>query len=169
VPSSLANTQSTTTPTTTTSIFNQAHQPDDPSLSSSSLLSWMGKAVATTAITMSLWGAPLPMVQVMDQTWTDASHTNPLSTMYVASAKEMASGTGSRVNKDAESLLRLGLPIQNKEVRKFGFKFFIQDDSCSGILLDEPISIFSYVYGCRDWSTVLTGSKSARSPRDYKV
>lgn len=34
------------------------------------------------------------------------------------SAKEMASGSGSRVNKDAESLLRLGLPIKNKEVRK---------------------------------------------------
>jgi hypothetical protein len=29
----------------------------------------------------------------------------------------MASGSGSRVNKDAESLLRYGLPIQNKEVR----------------------------------------------------
>jgi hypothetical protein len=31
-------------------------------------------------------------------------------------AKEMASGSGSRVNKDAESLLRLGLPIKDKEV-----------------------------------------------------
>ena len=35
----------------------------------------------------------------------------------MASAKEKASGTGSRVNKDPESLLRLGLPIKNKEVR----------------------------------------------------
>jgi hypothetical protein len=34
-----------------------------------------------------------------------------------AVAKEMASGSGSRVNKDPESLLRLGLPIKNKEVR----------------------------------------------------
>ena len=32
-------------------------------------------------------------------------------------AKEMASGSGSRVNKDAESLLRYGLPINCKEVR----------------------------------------------------
>jgi len=32
----------------------------------------------------------------------------------------MASGSGSRVNKDPESLLRLGLPIpKDKEVRKF--------------------------------------------------
>lgn len=35
----------------------------------------------------------------------------------MANAKEMASGTGSRVNKDPESLLRYGLPIDNKEVR----------------------------------------------------
>lgn len=35
----------------------------------------------------------------------------------VASAKDKASATGSRVNKDAESLLRLGLPIDSKEVR----------------------------------------------------
>lgn len=37
---------------------------------------------------------------------------------FVVNAKEMASGTGSRVNKDPESLLRYGLPINNKEVRK---------------------------------------------------
>ncbi len=34
----------------------------------------------------------------------------------VAGAKDKASATGSRVNKDAESLLRLGLPINSKEV-----------------------------------------------------
>jgi hypothetical protein len=40
-----------------------------------------------------------------------------VQTHRAAFAKEMASGSGSRVNKDAESLLRYGLPIQNKEVR----------------------------------------------------
>lgn len=35
-----------------------------------------------------------------------------------ASASEMASASGSRVNKDPESLLRYGLPIDNKEVRE---------------------------------------------------
>jgi len=40
-----------------------------------------------------------------------------MSRSYTAMAKEMASGSGSRVNKDPESLLRLGLPINNKEVR----------------------------------------------------
>jgi cyclophilin family peptidyl-prolyl cis-trans isomerase len=34
----------------------------------------------------------------------------------VAVAKEMASASGSRVNKDADSLLRYGLPINSKEV-----------------------------------------------------
>ena len=34
-----------------------------------------------------------------------------------AVAKELASGSGSRVNKDPESLLRYGLPINNKQVR----------------------------------------------------
>jgi hypothetical protein len=39
-----------------------------------------------------------------------------LTSSSVAMAKEMASGTGSRVNKDPESLLRWGLPITNQEV-----------------------------------------------------
>ena len=39
-----------------------------------------------------------------------------------AVAKEMASGSGSRVNKDPESLLRYGLPINNKQVRPFAFE-----------------------------------------------
>lgn len=43
-----------------------------------------------------------------------------IRTSVVADAKEMASGSGSRVNKDPESLLRLGLPIpKDKELRKF--------------------------------------------------
>jgi len=36
----------------------------------------------------------------------------------VAGATDKASASGSRVNKDAESLLRLGLPINSKEVRE---------------------------------------------------
>jgi hypothetical protein len=40
----------------------------------------------------------------------------PNSIVGVANAKEKASGSGSRVNKDPESLLRYGLPIKNKEV-----------------------------------------------------
>ncbi len=77
--------------------------------------SWLGKMVATTAITVSMWGAPSLVAEHIFSN-TDGSHHQVVSS-FVASAKEMASGTGSRVNKDADSLLRLGLPIQNKEVR----------------------------------------------------
>jgi hypothetical protein len=73
-----------------------------------------GKACATAAMTAFLWGSPALLAE-------QAVHHNlPLMdpTTMVANAKEMASGSGSRVNKDAESLLRLGLPIKNKEVRK---------------------------------------------------
>jgi hypothetical protein len=73
-----------------------------------------GKVCATAAMTAFLWGSPTLLAE-------QAVHHNlPLmdSTTMVANAKEMASGSGSRVNKDAESLLRLGLPIQNKEVKK---------------------------------------------------
>jgi hypothetical protein len=61
--------------------------------------------VATAVIGLSVWGVTLPA--------TDLPFVQPSA----AVAKEMASGTGSRVNKDPESLLRLGLPINNKEVR----------------------------------------------------
>merc|ERR1719217_728879 len=42
----------------------------------------------------------------------------PLLQTHAAQARELASGSGSRVNKDPLSLLRLGLPGQPKEVRE---------------------------------------------------
>jgi hypothetical protein len=64
----------------------------------------IGKALATTfLVTASLWSAP--------------AVTSSVFPNQQAMAKEMASGSGARVNKDAESLLRYGLPINNKEVR----------------------------------------------------
>lgn len=73
----------------------------------------VAKACATAAMTAFLWGAP---GVITEQTIT---HNLPLpvETSTIANAKDKASATGSRVNKDAESLLRLGLPIKNKEVR----------------------------------------------------
>jgi hypothetical protein len=68
----------------------------------------IGKALATTfLVTASLWSAP--------------AVTSPVFPNQQAMAKEMASGSGARVNKDAESLLRYGLPINNKEVRYISF------------------------------------------------
>ena len=59
--------------------------------------------VAAAVLSVTIWSTPnLPFL--------------PPQQMQ-AVAKELASGSGSRVNKDPESLLRLGLPISNKEVR----------------------------------------------------
>ena len=80
----------------------------------SSIHQWIGKAVSTTVITASLWAAPPLLAAQYSWDWlTINGNSNP----FVALAVEKASGTGSRVNKDADSLLRLGLPINNKEVR----------------------------------------------------
>ena len=60
---------------------------------------------ASAAVSVALWGsdlAPFAQQQMMQ--------------VQPVQAVEKASGSGSRVNKDAESLLRYGLPIQNKEV-----------------------------------------------------
>lgn len=69
---------------------------------------WLQKVqqtAATAAVAASLWSAPAIL---------DSTGFTP--TVSSATAKEMASGSGARVNKDAESLLRYGLPINNKEV-----------------------------------------------------
>ena len=71
-------------------------------------------AVVATFLAGAVWTAPAALIG-------DMSSTNPflneIRTSVVADAKEMASGSGSRVNKDPESLLRLGLPIpKDKEV-----------------------------------------------------
>ena len=68
-------------------------------------------ALSGMALAAALWTSPAMISGQLDPT---ANQYLPSST---ASAKEMASGSGTRVNKDAESLLRYGLPIKNKEVR----------------------------------------------------
>jgi len=72
------------------------------------------KTVATALVTASLWTAPAFLASSSNN-----GMMTPLTQSTTAVAKEMASGSGSRVNKDPESLLRLGLPINNKEVRSF--------------------------------------------------
>lgn len=70
------------------------------------------KVLATGLITASLWGAPNMIAQQTNNIPTFM----PDSLNTIANAKELASGSGSRVNKDPESLLRYGLPINSKEV-----------------------------------------------------
>jgi len=84
-------------------------------------------AFAASVLTAALWTSPSLMN--IDQQYNSISNTNNVNhhtfmwnsvqSTLVADAKEMASGSGSRVNKDPESLLRYGLPIpKDKEIRK---------------------------------------------------
>lgn len=104
-------------PSQTTRKIQQLQQLDATSKTST----WertIQKTVATAVVTASLWGAPA-FVASPSRCTQQYQHALPtaVTNTVVASAKEMASGSGSRVNKDPESLLRLGLPINNKEVR----------------------------------------------------
>jgi hypothetical protein len=71
-------------------------------------------ALSGIALAASLWAAPTVIAPIMANYYN--SNNNVVIASSVANAKEMASGTGTRVNKDPESLLRYGLPINNKEV-----------------------------------------------------
>ena len=90
------------------------------------------KVLATATMTAAVWAGPALLTDqaavVLQQQQQQQQHVAKSSSSSnfmlewlgtnnnVANAVEKASGTGSRVNKDAESLLRLGLPIKNKEV-----------------------------------------------------
>ena len=52
----------------------------------------------------------------------------------VAQAKELASGSGSRVNKDPNSLLRLGLPSQPKKMRELQANLEESNDNLARVL-----------------------------------
>lgn len=73
-------------------------------------------ALSGMALAAALWAAPATMAGPVASSFPSIASNNNVIASSVASAKEMASGTGTRVNKDPESLLRLGLPIDNKEV-----------------------------------------------------
>jgi len=75
-------------------------------------------ALSGMAIAAALWAAPATMAGPLTSHLPRAVSGNDVVASSVASAKEMASGSGTRVNKDPESLLRYGLPINNKEVRQ---------------------------------------------------
>ena len=71
--------------------------------------------VASTFMAAAIWASP--PAEILNNNVFDNTFMNEIQSSMVADAKEMASGSGSRVNKDPESLLRLGLPIpKDKEV-----------------------------------------------------
>lgn len=65
-----------------------------------------------------LWTSPVTMMNMNMNMNMNNMMPEAVRSSVVAEAKEMASASGSRVNKDAESLLRYGLPIKSKEVRQ---------------------------------------------------
>ena len=69
----------------------------------------VSKAATAAFVAGSIWASPVALVASSLMSPENA----PSVTAY---AKDKASASGSRVNKDAESLLRDGLPINNKEV-----------------------------------------------------
>lgn len=72
------------------------------------------KLITGTVLTSLLWTAPVTLSQQTNNIPFVGNNNNNA----IVHAKEMASGSGSRVNKDPESLLRLGLPIDSKEARQ---------------------------------------------------
>jgi len=112
------------TPTTSTSLHSYKDEHSSSSdetgirRSITRLQDNMKGALTASLITTSLWALPCALYSTIDSTSMMRSST--VTSPLVANAKEMASGSGSRVNKDPESLLRYGLPIpKDKEIRKF--------------------------------------------------
>lgn len=102
---------------------NNENSIDVDTVESSSTLTWtqivsrnVGNSLNTMALASVLWSAPAAMSGQILSSNQPMSNNNVIVTS-IASAKEMASGSGTRVNKDPESLLRYGLPIKNKDVR----------------------------------------------------
>lgn len=111
--------------------------------------------VAATILAGSLWASPSAVVSTLGSGDGSPMWVDNIKTTVVADAKEMASGSGARVNKDPESLLRYGLPIpKDKEIRKF-----------QGVIEDIRLDISSKrkgpaVDGVKKTKQIL-GSKSA--------
>lgn len=109
-------------PTTTTSLSSSSSSPslsattdnnndDTNSNNNNSIQTIVSNMAGFAFATSVMWSAPAMMPSILPDNYSN----NP---NVVAMAIEKASGSGSRVNKDADSLLRYGLPITNKEVRQ---------------------------------------------------
>jgi hypothetical protein len=127
---SLSSTLSNRLATTTTNLFARQRQPTDKESSAvdNNVYRKNNPFVnfcATAAMTALLWGSPaLITEQALEHPTLATSSSHIVQTLLtdkstIANVIEKASGTGSRVNKDPESLLRLGLPIKNKEVSSY--------------------------------------------------
>jgi len=82
---------------------------------------WQQKAMSAVLTSCVLWNGifAFDVDNVVDHQSINMNHPRNVHVHManIAQAKEMASGSGARVNKDADSLLRYGLPINCKQVR----------------------------------------------------
>ena len=125
------------------------------------------KACTTAFLSAALWVSPVATTVVHDHITFEFG-----SSGMVASAKEMASGSGSRVNKDPESLLRYGLPIDNKEVRLLAYTVSVSVFLCSLLVLMVPVLLrIFFALFCSADVYVFThiGEESSGSYRKYQL
>ena len=88
----------------------------------------------------------------------------------VAEAKELASGSGSRVNKDANSLLRLGLPNQPKSLREAQVKLEEGADSLTRLLLTNAAQAVNTAKGSlKDSKGILKAVPASSSARGEEL
>lgn len=80
----------------------------------------IARALAAVIVSAAMWTTPISIAGPPGYSFSGldpSQQENHVISGMVANAKEMASGSGSRVNKNPQSLLRYGLPVNNKEVR----------------------------------------------------
>lgn len=122
----------TTTITRTTPIYSTKPQKENNVVDAlESVDATVKGALSGMALAAVLWAAPATMAGNVASTFPDVASSNDVIASSVAMAKEKASGSGTRVNKDPESLLRYGLPINNKEVGRQYVHAHITLHSCN--------------------------------------
>lgn len=79
----------------------------------------IGNYLANVAMSALFWVSPAMLAgEISNYHNLPLGLNDVIERRFQAAARDKASATGSRVNKDPESLLRLGLPIDNKEARE---------------------------------------------------
>lgn len=117
-PSSIKSSTASSSSTSHSFALNAERNSNNVTSKQQSLPDQVKAIMASTFMAAALWASPpAALFNTLDGSSSSSNMMNEIRTTIVADAKEMASGSGSRVNKDPESLLRYGLPIpKDKEV-----------------------------------------------------
>lgn len=118
--SALLSSRSATVSSSSRVVRMASNNDDESQAHPRSLARELGTWATSALLAATLWSSG-----GANPTASQQQHLSMMPTPPAALAKEMASGSGSRVNKDPESLLRYGLPINNNEVRRILCRFSI--------------------------------------------